>query len=125
MSETLSVLISDDSILARKQLKDVISKRIPDVSFIEAANGQEAIDKYKESNPDMVFLDIVMPIKDGIEATKGIIEVNPKADIIIVSSVGTKMQLKAAIEAGARDFIQKPMNPIQVESVLESHLGGK
>ena len=125
MSETLSILISDDSILARKQLKDVILKRVPDVAFIEAANGQEAIDRYKENNPDMVFLDIVMPVKDGIEATKGIIEINPKADIIIVSSVGTKMQLKAAIEAGARDFIQKPMNPIQVESVLESHLGGK
>ena len=124
MSETLSILISDDSILARKQLKDVILRRIPDVSFVEAANGQEAIDRYKETNPDMVFLDIVMPVKDGIEATKGIIEINPKADIIIVSSVGTKMQLKAAIEAGARDFIQKPMNPVQVESVLESHLGG-
>jgi two-component system chemotaxis response regulator CheY len=124
MSEALSILISDDSILARKQLKDVILRRIPDVSFVEAANGQEAIDRYKETNPDMVFLDIVMPVKDGIEATKGIIEINPKADIIIVSSVGTKMQLKAAIEAGARDFIQKPMNPVQVESVLESHLGG-
>ncbi|MBR1628086.1 MAG: response regulator [Lachnospiraceae bacterium] len=123
--KALQILISDDSILARKQLKDVIIKQLPDVQFVEAANGQEAIDKFKETKPDMVFLDIVMPIKDGIEATKGIMEIDNKADIIIVSSVGTKMQLKSAIEAGARDFIQKPMNPSQVISVLESHLGGK
>ena len=125
MSETgLRILVSDDSIIARKQLKDVIIKRIPDATFIEAANGQEAIERFREEKPDMVFLDIVMPVKDGIEATKGIIEIDSKADIIIVSSVGTKMQLKAAIEAGARDFIQKPMNPTQVLGVLESHLGG-
>ena len=124
MSKTLTVLVSDDSILARKQLKDVIQKHTPEVTFIEASNGQEAIDRFRETKPDMVFLDIVMPEKDGIEATKGIMEIDDKADIIIVSSVGTKMQLKAAIEAGARDFIQKPMNPAQVESVLESHLGG-
>lgn len=125
MSDSLKILISDDSILARKQLKDVILKHTPDVTFVEASNGQEAIDRYRDEQPDMVFLDIVMPQKDGIEATKGIMELNNKADIIIVSSVGTKMQLKAAIEAGARDFIQKPMNPAQVESVLESHLGGR
>ena len=125
MSKSLTILISDDSILARKQLKDVITKHSPDVTFVEAANGQEAIDRYAESKPDMTFLDIVMPVKDGIEATRGIMAIDDKADIIIVSSVGTKMQLKAAIEAGARDFIQKPMNPAQVESVLESHLGGK
>lgn len=124
MSKTLTVLVSDDSILARKQLKDVIQKHTPEVTFVEASNGQEAIDRFRETKPDMVFLDIVMPEKDGIEATKGIMEIDDKADIIIVSSVGTKMQLKAAIEAGARDFIQKPMNPAQVESVLESHLGG-
>ena len=125
MSDTLTILVSDDSILARKQLKDVILRHSPDVTFVEASNGQEAIDLYHETHPDMVFLDIVMPKKDGIEATKGIIAIDDKADIIIVSSVGTKMQLKAAIEAGARDFIQKPMNPSQVESVLESHLGGR
>ena len=125
MSESnFRILVSDDSILARKQLKDVIIKRIPDAVFIEAANGQEAIDKFDAERPDMVFLDIVMPVKDGIEATKGIIAIDSNADIIIVSSVGTKMQLKAAIEAGARDFIQKPMNPTQVLNVLESHLGG-
>ena len=117
-----SILISDDSILARKQLKDVINSLGEGATFIDASNGQEAIDKYREAHPTMAFLDIVMPVKDGIEAVKGIISEDPDADIIIVSSVGTQAQLKAAIEAGAKDFIQKPVNRSQVEAIIEKHL---
>ena len=119
-----TILICDDSILARKQLKDVIEAYSPDLNFVEAANGQEAIDKYKEANPNLVFLDIVMPVKDGNAAVSGIIEYDSNADIIIVSSVGTQSQLKSAIEAGAKDFIQKPISEEQVLKVLSSHLEG-
>lgn len=117
------ILISDDSILARKQLKDIISSIGEGAEFIDAANGQEAIDKYKETTPDITFLDIVMPVKDGIEAVKGIMEINKDAQIIIVSSVGTQSQLKAALEAGAKDFIQKPIEASHVETLLQTHLG--
>ena len=117
------ILISDDSILARKQLKDIINSIGEGAEFIDAANGQEAIDKYKEFTPDITFLDIVMPVKDGIEAVKGIMEINNQAQIIIVSSVGTQTQLKAALEAGAKDFIQKPIETSHVETLLQSHLG--
>lgn len=117
------ILISDDSILARKQLKDIINSIGEGAEFIDAANGQEAIDKYKETTPDITFLDIVMPVKDGIEAVKGIMEINKDAQIIIVSSVGTQSQLKAALEAGAKDFIQKPIEASHVETLLQTHLG--
>ena len=117
------ILISDDSILARKQLKDIISKIGEGAEFIDATNGQEAIDKYREFTPDITFLDIVMPVKDGIEAVKGIMEINKDAQIIIVSSVGTQSQLKAALEAGAKDFIQKPIETSHVETLLQTHLG--
>ncbi len=117
------ILISDDSILARKQLKDIISSIGEGAEFIDATNGQEAIDKYKEFTPDITFLDIVMPVKDGIEAVKGIMEINNQAQIIIVSSVGTQTQLKAALEAGAKDFIQKPIETSHVETLLQTHLG--
>lgn len=74
----------------------------------------------------MVLLDIVMPLKDGICClTKEIIAADPDATIIIVSSVGTQMQLKKAIEAGAKDFIQKPISQPQVDRLIEVHLGGK
>ncbi len=118
------VLISDDSILARKQLKDMISSHgAPD--YIEASNGQEAIDLYKKEHPNLVFLDIVMPVKDGNAAIREIMEFDPSADIIVVSSVGTKSQLKAAIETGAKDFIQKPLSKEHVKQILTSRFEGR
>lgn len=118
------ILIGDDSILARKQLKDIIAQ-YGGTTFVEASNGQEAIDKFKSDKPDIVFLDIVMPVKDGIAAVKEIRESDPKAVIIIVSSVGTQAQLKNAIEAGAKDFIQKPLNVEQIERVLKNYFEGR
>lgn len=122
--ESKTVLVCDDSILARKQIKDIIST-VGTPRFIEAANGEEAISLYKEENPDLVFLDIVMPKKDGNIVIKEIIAYDPCATIIIASSVGTKSQLKAAIESGARDFIQKPLESGQVVSIVERYLGGQ
>lgn len=113
------ILIGDDSILARKQLKDILTK-FGGLTFIEAVNGKEAVDKYITEKPDIVFLDIVMPIKDGITSVKEIIEHNDQALIIIVSSVGTQTQLKAALEAGARDFVQKPIKEAQLRDILAS-----
>ena len=106
--EDTTILITDDSILARKQLKDIISTLGTPV-FVEATDGQSAIDKYKEVHPDLVFLDIVMP----------------KATIIIASSVGTQSQLKNALEAGAKDFIQKPLDKEQVLAVVKRFLEGR
>ncbi len=118
------ILIGDDSILARKQLKDIIAQ-YGGTTFVEAANGRRPIDKFKSDKPDIVFLDIVMPVKDGIAAVKEIRESEPKAVIIIVSSVGTQAQLKNAIEAGAKDFIQKPLNVEQIERVLKNYFEGR
>ncbi len=118
--EDAKILIGDDSILARKQLKDVLAS-MGCQNFIDAANGQESIDKYKSEHPDLVFLDIVMPVKDGIVAVKEIYEFDNDAKIIIVSSVGTQTQLKQAIKAGAKDFVQKPLNTEQIRHIIDSH----
>ena len=111
MLNGIKILIGDDSILARKQLKDIVSTYGTPV-FLEASNGQDAIDLYKKESPELVFLDIVMPVKDGIAA-------------IVVSSVGTQTQLKAAIEAGANDFIQKPLNAEQIHHIISSRFEGR
>lgn len=122
--EDLKILVSDDSMLARKQLKDIILT-IGTPIFIEAKDGQDAIEKYKLETPDLVFLDIVMPRKDGIEAIKEIKAFDSNASIIIASSVGTQSQLKIAIEEGAKDFIQKPIDRNQVIEVVEKFLEGR
>lgn len=116
------VLVCDDSILARKQMKDVISIA-GSPTIVEASNGEIAIEVYKAEKPDLVFLDIVMPKKDGNAVIKEIMEFDPDAKIIIVSSVGTHTQLKSALEAGAVDFIQKPINKVQVIDALNKYLG--
>lgn len=118
------ILISDDSILARKQLKDAILA-LGTPTFIETSNGQDAIDNYKREKPQIVFLDIVMPVKDGNAAIREIREFDPRAEIVIVSSVGTQAQLKAAIKAGAKDFVQKPLNPKQIHSIISSRFEGR
>ena len=122
MSNTKTVLICDDSILARKQLGDVIRKFDSEIEIVQATNGEEAVEKYKEVHPALTFLDIVMPKMDGITAVKNIVEYDEDADIVIVSSVGAQTQLKAAIEAGARDFVQKPFSESQVDKIVRAHL---
>lgn len=113
------ILIGDDSILARKQLKDVLTS-LGATRFVEAVNGNEAVEKFITEKPDLIFLDIIMPIKDGISAVREIIAEDADAQIIIVSSVGTQHQLRAAIEAGAKDFVQKPINAEQIASIVSS-----
>ena len=116
------ILICDDSILARKQIKDVIAT-VGEPAIFEASDGQSAIDIYKNEKPNLVFLDIVMPKKDGNIAIEEIMSFDPNAIIIIVSSVGTQSQLKCALEAGATDFIQKPFSKEQIVEALQKHIG--
>ena len=122
--EDAKILIADDSILARKQLKDMISTLGTPV-FLEAKDGQGAIDQYKQNKPDLVFLDIVMPNKDGNAAIEEIMGDDPNATIIIASSIGTQSQLKKAIEAGAKEFIQKPLDQQQVINTVNRFLEGR
>lgn len=122
--EDAKILIGDDSVLARKQLKDIISS-LGGGNFLEASNGQEVIDLYQTHSPDIVFLDIVMPVKDGNSAISEIMQINPHAAIVIVSSVGTQTQLKQAIQLGAKDFVQKPLNRKQIESILKTQFEGR
>ncbi|MEY8515550.1 response regulator [Lachnospiraceae bacterium 29-84] len=122
--ENPKILICDDSILARKQLKD-IAENCGYHNLIEASNGQEAIDLYQEHNPQLVFMDIVMPKKGGVEAIREIRKSDPKAYIVVVSSVGTQTQLKLAILEGARDFVQKPFSSTAIVEILKGRFEGR
>ena len=119
------ILVCDDSILARKQLMDTVKEIADGAIFIEGKNGAEAVEIEKKEKPDLVFMDIVMPEKDGTEALAEIKAFDSEAVIIIVSSVGTQEQLKNAIKLGAKDFIQKPFEKTQIKDIIELRLGGK
>ena len=117
----IKMLVCDDSILARKSMTGMLNS-FGYENVTEVSNGEDAINKYKSEKPDIVFLDIVMPVKDGITATKEIMEFDPKAVIIVISSVGTQTHLREVIKAGAKDFIQKPVDAELLKQVLDHHL---
>lgn len=119
-----TILVGDDSILARKQLKDMISS-FGNPAFLDAKNGEEAVALALEKKPDLIFLDLVMPVKDGIAAIQDIRKDFPEADIVVVSSVGTQTQLKNAIAAGAKDFLQKPVKLSLIKSIITSRFEGR
>ncbi len=79
-----------------------------------AENGAEGVDLYKQTSPDLVTLDITMPVMDGLQALKEIISYDPEANIIMCSAMGQQKLVVEAIEHGAKDFIVKPFNEQRV-----------
>ena len=118
-SKRPTILICDDSLLIRKKLKDYLMG-CGDYEILDAADGQTSVEVYKQHKPDLVFLDIVMPDKNGIEALKEMKEIKSDTKFIMLSSSGTKVHLKAAMEAGATDFIQKPWEKDQIDHIINN-----
>lgn len=110
------ILIVDDAAFMRMMIKDILSKNGFEIVG-EAADGMQAIEKYKETMPDLVTMDITMPEMDGITALKEIKSINPSAKVIMCSAMGQQSMVIDAIQAGARDFIVKPF---QADRVLEA-----
>lgn len=111
-----NILIVDDAAFMRMMIKDILVKNGYNVVG-EAENGNVAVEKYKELNPDLVTMDITMPEKDGITALKEIKEYDPDAKVIMCSAMGQQAMVIDAIQAGAKDFIVKPF---QADRVLEA-----
>jgi two-component system chemotaxis response regulator CheY len=114
-----TILVCDDSLLVRKKMRDCLSE-IGDFNIVEAANGQSSVELFKQNDPDLVFLDIVMPDKNGIEALQEMMAVKKDVKVVMLSSSGTRNHLKAAMEAGASDFIQKPWEKSQIEHIVKN-----
>ncbi|MFE4238921.1 response regulator [Peribacillus butanolivorans] len=110
------ILIVDDAAFMRMMIKDILSKNGFEIVG-EAADGAQAVEKYRETYPDLVTMDITMPEMDGITALKEIKKVNPQAKVIMCSAMGQQAMVIDAIQAGAKDFIVKPF---QADRVLEA-----
>ena len=115
------ILIVDDSKTSRKFLRNMLEEANHEI-VAEAVNGEDAIEKFKEFNPDIVTMDITMPIKDGIDAVKDIIELDPTAKVIMVTAAGQKSNMVEALKRGAADFIQKPFESEVILNTIEKVL---
>jgi two-component system chemotaxis response regulator CheY len=117
-----TVLICDDAVFMRTMLSDILSNAGFSVVG-QAQTGSEAVAKYKELQPDLVTMDIVMPDMGGIEAVRAIVAEFPDAKILMCSAMGQQSLVVEAIQAGARDFVVKPFQPSRVLEAVQRVLG--
>ena len=120
--QPVSYLIVDDSVFARKNLSKIVESFGGEVVG-EAGDGCTAITEYERLQPDLVLMDITMPQMEGIEAAERIVRSHPEARIIMVSSVGYQENIVAALQKGARHFVQKPVKPEVLYEVIKYVLG--
>src|SRR3954468_14929682 len=115
-------LIVDDSIFARKNLAKMLESFGGEVVG-EAGDGCTAITEYDRAKPDIVLMDITMPQMEGIEAAEKIIRQHPDARVVMVSSVGYQENIVAALQKGAKHFVQKPVKPEVLYEVVKYVMG--
>ncbi|MGB9103614.1 MAG: response regulator [Terriglobales bacterium] len=108
--QPIRYLVVDDSIFARKNLARMVESFGGRVAG-EAGDGCTAITEYTRTLPDVVLMDIIMPRMEGIEAAEKILRLHPQARVVMVSSVGYQENIIAALQKGARHFVQKPVKP--------------
>ncbi len=117
------LMIVDDSLIMRMKIKEIASASGWEV-VAEAANGSIAVQLYEELHPDLVTLDMVMPVMDGLAALKSIRAFDPKASVVMVSAVDQKQKLNECIESGALDFLVKPFEEERLRSLLMCYRKG-
>ncbi|WHH57612.1 response regulator [Petroclostridium sp. X23] len=115
------VLIVDDAAFMRLSLKTILEKNGYEIVG-EAGNGNAAVIKYKEYRPDIVTMDITMPEMDGIEALKAIRQHDPKAKIVMITTMGQETRVMEAVISGAKSFIVKPFKEQHVIQTLQKLL---
>ncbi|MCY7753569.1 response regulator [Bacillus haynesii] len=116
------VLIVDDAKFMRDKIREILETEDLQVAG-EAENGEEAVLLYQKLQPDLVIMDITMPVKNGIEALKDMIQLNPKVKVIMCTAMRQQRIVVEAIEAGAKDFIVKPFEETKVVEAIRHVLG--
>ncbi|WP_428023247.1 response regulator [Arcobacter sp.] len=116
----MKYLICDDSKMARKMLiKSLKSLVGDDIEIVEASNGLEAIQAYKDNSPFITFMDLTMPEMNGFDAVENICKLDKDAKIIVVSADIQEASMTKAKTNGALGFIKKPINEDNLKPVLE------
>ena len=120
--QPIRFLVVDDSVFARKNLSRMVESFGGRIAG-EAGDGCTAITEYSRTLPDIVLMDIIMPQMEGIEAAEKILRLHPQARVVMVSSVGYQENIIAALQKGARHFVQKPVKPEILYEVVKYVMG--
>lgn len=111
------ILIVDDSRTSRKMLRNILESNGHEI-IDEAVNGQEGVQKFQALKPDVVTLDITMPVVDGVEALKMIKTLDPESKVVMVTAAGQKNKMIECIKAGANEFLTKPFEQQEIVDVI-------
>jgi len=121
----IRVLAADDHPLIRAGLVAFLATE-PDLRVVaEAANGEEALEKYRELRPDIVLMDLSMPVMDGLSATRAILDEFPDARVIVLTTYDGDEDIHRALDAGARGYLLKDMVAADVLNVIRTVHGGR
>lgn len=115
------ILMVDDSRTSRKILRGILEDNGHEVVG-EAENGEAGVLKFKELHPDITTMDITMPVMDGLEALRQIMDYNKKAKVIMVTAAGQKTKMVDAIKYGAAEFLAKPFEAVQIVEIINKVL---
>ncbi|MDR1778456.1 MAG: response regulator [Clostridiales Family XIII bacterium] len=115
------ILIVDDAAFMRMMIIENL-KKTGFQEFSEAGNGEEAVTLYEAEKPDLVLMDITMPVKDGLVALQEIKEMDPAARVVMCSAMGQENMVIEAIKLGAVDFIVKPFKPERLLQTVKNVL---
>jgi two-component system chemotaxis response regulator CheY len=115
------ILVVDDAAFMRMRCKKLLVEKGYEV--VEAENGAEGVEQFKAHSPDLVLMDITMPVMDGITALKEIRALDKSAVVAMVSAMGQQAMVIEAIKAGAKDFILKPFEPEKVLATVKKLVG--
>jgi two-component system chemotaxis response regulator CheY len=115
------ILLVDDSKTSRKILRGILEENGHEV-IGEAVNGEEGIDKFKELHPEITTMDITMPVMDGLEALRQIIEYDKNAKVVMVTAAGQKTKMVDAVKYGAAEFLAKPFESAQIIEIINKVL---
>ena len=110
------ILIVDDSRTSRRILRNLLGEE--GYEIVEAENGEDGIQKYKEETPDMVTMDITMPVMDGLEALREIKEYDSGAKVIMVTAAGQESKVMEAVKLGAAEFVTKPFEKDKIVNTV-------
>lgn len=108
-----NILLVDDSRTSRKVLRNILEEAGHTVVG-EATNGQDGVKMYVQIKPDLVTLDITMPVMDGLAALEGIRREDPEARVIMVTAAGQNSKIVEAVKLGAAEFVTKPFEAAKI-----------
>ena len=114
----IKLMIVDDSLFMRNMLRGILETGGYHI-VAEAADGVEAVAKFREFRPDITTMDIIMPVKNGIDALAEIMALDAGAKVVMCSAAGQEALTQSAQSVGAKDFILKPFNPERVKEVIQ------